>query len=120
MFPEGGNGVIQSAFAARAETLLAAVVLSLLSEGCAADEMHVATAEREHMDFNLAAISADFKIKSPEPFDQKYMRTLYDTGYRARHSGYRWMKAPPGLGSGLTTSVPRAPQASSLPVPALN
>ncbi len=76
-----------------------------------------ATAERDHMDFNLAAIPADFKMKSPEPFDQKYMRALYDTGYRAGHLGYRWMKAPPGL-EGQTSS--RQTKASDLAVSANN
>lgn len=66
-----------------------------------------ATAERDHMDFNLAAIPADFKLKSPEPFDHKYMRALYDIGYRAGHVGYRWMKAPPGL-EGQTRSQTQA------------
>jgi predicted acylesterase/phospholipase RssA len=56
-----------------------------------------ATAQRDHVDFNLAAIPADFKMKSPEPFDQDYMRALYDIGYRAGHLGYPWRKAPPGL-----------------------
>ncbi len=76
-----------------------------------------ATAERDHMDFNLAAIPADFKMKSPEPFDQKYMRALYDAGYRAGHLGYRWMKAPPGL-EGQTSS--RQTKASDLAVSANN
>lgn len=56
-----------------------------------------ATAKRDHMNFNLAAIPANFEMKSPGPFDQKYMRALYDVGYRAGRLGYKWMKAPPGL-----------------------
>nr|WP_024275742.1 patatin-like phospholipase family protein [Hyphomicrobium sp. 802] len=56
-----------------------------------------ATAKRDHMDFNLAAIPANFEMKSPAPFDQKYMRALYDVGYRAGRLGFKWMKAPPGL-----------------------
>lgn len=56
-----------------------------------------ATAKRDHMDFNLAAIPANFEMKSPAPFDQKYMRALYDVGYRSGRLGFKWMKAPPGL-----------------------
>lgn len=68
-----------------------------------------ATAERDHMDFNLAAIPADFKMKSPEPFDQRYMRALYDTGHRAGQLGYPWMKAPPGLEKQPTSRQRKAP-----------
>ncbi|WP_414463609.1 patatin-like phospholipase family protein [Hyphomicrobium sp. DY-1] len=78
-----------------------------------------ATAERDHMDFNLAAIPADFKMKSPEPFDQKYMRTLYQVGYRAGRGGYTWMKTPPGLEAEARHGTPNR-KASDLAVSANN
>ena len=56
-----------------------------------------ATAQRDGTEFNLAVIPSAFKVKSPEPFDQRYMRALYDVGYQAGFRGYPWMKAPPGL-----------------------
>jgi predicted acylesterase/phospholipase RssA len=56
-----------------------------------------ATAQRDGTEFNLAVIPSAFKVKSPEPFDQRYMRALYDVGYQAGYRGYPWMKAPPGL-----------------------
>jgi hypothetical protein len=50
---------------------------------------------RDGIPFNLAYIGSDFTEKLPEPFDQGYMRTLFDYGYqRARH-GYDWAKTPP-------------------------
>jgi predicted acylesterase/phospholipase RssA len=51
--------------------------------------------KRDGIDFNLAYIGSDFTQKLPAPFDQTYMRALYDYGYqRARH-GYDWAKQPP-------------------------
>ena len=31
------------------------------------------------------------------PFDQAYMRTLFDYGYQLGRAGYPWRKAPPIL-----------------------
>ncbi|MFL5285122.1 MAG: patatin-like phospholipase family protein [Rhodopila sp.] len=51
--------------------------------------------QRDGIDFNLAYIGSDFTEKLPQPFDQAYMRALFDYGYqRARH-GYNWAKVPP-------------------------
>jgi predicted acylesterase/phospholipase RssA len=53
------------------------------------------TSLRDGVDFNLAYIGSDFTQKLPEPFDQGYMRALFNYGYeRARH-GYNWSKQPP-------------------------
>jgi predicted acylesterase/phospholipase RssA len=53
--------------------------------------------QRDNIDFNLAYIGRDFTMKLPEPFDQGYMRALFDYGYqRARH-GFDWAKRPPLL-----------------------
>ena len=55
------------------------------------------TTQRDGIDYNLAYIGPDFNEKLPAPFDQKYMRDLYDYGYqRARH-GYNWAKKPPSM-----------------------
>jgi predicted acylesterase/phospholipase RssA len=55
------------------------------------------TTTRDGIDFNLATIPADFDIKSAEPFDLRYMRTLYNVGFELGETGYHWTKAPPGL-----------------------
>ena len=53
--------------------------------------------ERTHddgIDFNLAYIGTDFNEVAPAPFDQGYMRKLFDYAYvRARH-GYPWVTKP--------------------------
>lgn len=54
-----------------------------------------ARARRDDIDFHLAAIPADFHVESRAPFDQSYMRALYDVGYRQGRDGYRWLNAPP-------------------------
>lgn len=56
------------------------------------------TAQADGTDFNLAAIPSRFSPRWAEPFDQAYMRALYEEGYRSGFRGYRWMKAPPGTG----------------------
>lgn len=45
--------------------------------------------------FNLAYIGPDFTEKLPAPFDQRYMRDLFDYGYQRARRGYNWAKQPP-------------------------
>lgn len=54
--------------------------------------------KRNGIQYRLAAIPADFKNTSTEPFDPIYMTKLYDLGYRLGKQGYRWQKKPPGSG----------------------
>ena len=58
-------------------------------------EIYVTTL-RDGIDFNLAYIPDEFKEKPEEPFDQAYMRKLFDLAYHAAKSGYPWLKTPPG------------------------
>lgn len=58
--------------------------------------MH-ATARRDGIDYNLAAIPAAFDVKSDGPFDRAYMIPLFALGEKLGRGGYRWLKAPPGL-----------------------
>jgi len=54
------------------------------------------TARRDRMDFNLAHIPKDFDVVPKEPFDQEYMRRLFDVGFESAQAGYPWSKTPPG------------------------
>jgi hypothetical protein len=56
-----------------------------------------ATSRRDGVDYNLAFIGADFTVEHKVPFDQAYMRALFDYGYQRGRAGYRWHKAPPAL-----------------------
>jgi predicted acylesterase/phospholipase RssA len=54
-------------------------------------------ARRDGAEFHLAAIPADFRELSREPFDRRYMRALFDVGFQAGRAGYRWLTAPPEI-----------------------
>lgn len=54
-----------------------------------------ATSRRDGVDYNLAFIGTDFTMEHNVPFDQTYMRALFDYGYEAGRAGYAWRKAPP-------------------------
>src|SRR5262245_14443822 len=54
-------------------------------------------AKRDGAEFNLAAIPFKFREKSSEPFDRRYMRALFDVGFRQARAGYRWLTAPPEI-----------------------
>jgi predicted acylesterase/phospholipase RssA len=54
-------------------------------------------ARRDGFEYNLAYIPASFTARAEEPFDQVYMRQLFDYAYRLAKAGYPWIKAPPGF-----------------------
>lgn len=51
------------------------------------------------IDFNLAYIRAGFGLELKEPFDQAYMRALFDYGLKHGRAGGEWVKVPPFLGT---------------------
>ncbi len=53
------------------------------------------TTQRDGIGFNLAYIGSDFTQTLPEPFDQGFMRALFDYGYKRARGGYDWSTAPP-------------------------
>jgi predicted patatin/cPLA2 family phospholipase len=55
--------------------------------------------QRDGIDFNLIAIPEDFVLKETTPFDQAYMKSLFDEGHRMGAAGVPWLKKPPGLGN---------------------
>ncbi|MEN0040438.1 MAG: patatin-like phospholipase family protein [Pseudomonadota bacterium] len=55
------------------------------------------TAQRDKISYNLATIPPSFDKQEEENFDPKYMRALYDVGYRLGRNGYDWQKTPPGF-----------------------
>ena len=56
------------------------------------------TTTRDNVGFNLAYIGSDFDRKLPAPFDQAYMRALFDYGFAQGKAGYAWAKTPPLAG----------------------
>jgi hypothetical protein len=65
--------------------------------------MH-AQARTEGVDFNLAHIPSDFSALRQAPFDQAYMRVLYERGLALGRTGYPWEKAPPGAETGRAST----------------
>lgn len=69
-------------------------------------------AARDDIDFNLAYIPASFNMKLEKPFDQRYMRALFEVGYQLGRQGYPWARYPPGyraLGAGPTLTTEGTP-----------
>ena len=52
---------------------------------------------REGADYNLAAIPASFAHARQQPFEQQYMRALFQLGLEQARQGNCWVKTPPGL-----------------------
>ena len=53
------------------------------------------TTRQDGIGFRLAYIGTDFTMELPDPFDQDYMRTLFDYGYQKGRGGYKWASEPP-------------------------
>lgn len=53
--------------------------------------------KRDGIDYNLAFIGTDFKVRHERFFDPVYMHALFDYGYRHAVAGNAWHKTPPGL-----------------------
>ncbi len=54
-------------------------------------------AKRDRISYRLAYIPGDFDLQPEEDFDPKYMRALFDLGYRRARNGYDWATSPPGV-----------------------
>jgi len=51
--------------------------------------------QRDGIGFNLAFIGTDFDKELPAPFDQAFMRALFQYGYERGRRGYDWASRPP-------------------------
>lgn len=65
------------------------------------------TTKRDGVGFNLAYIDSDFTVPYKGPFDQGYMRSLFEYGHAKGKAGYRWHKTPPATESDRR-STPKA------------
>lgn len=52
---------------------------------------------RDHIDYNLAYIPANFSSEAKTPFDGSYMNKLFKIGESLGEKGYKWKKYPPGF-----------------------
>lgn len=51
--------------------------------------------QRDGIGFNLAFIGTDFDKELPAPFDQAFMRALFQYGFERGRRGYDWASRPP-------------------------
>jgi predicted patatin/cPLA2 family phospholipase len=56
-----------------------------------------AISQRDGIDYNVTEIPPTFTITAQSPFDNKFMRGLYATGYEMGRKGVVWQKYPPGF-----------------------
>ena len=93
------NGKIEPEYRAMPEATLAIAQRSLetltKSRGIGDLVRMYARAKADQIDYNLAAIPADFDVPHPKPFDRAYMQELYARGLAMGRAGYPWAKAPP-------------------------
>ncbi len=54
-----------------------------------------AATQRDDVDYNLAYIGRDFTVEYDKPFEQSYMRPLFDYGRQRALQGDAWVKRPP-------------------------
>lgn len=53
-------------------------------------------AKRDGIAFNAIWVPASFTMTEKEPFDQQYMRALFNIGYEMGKTGIPWSQLPPG------------------------
>jgi hypothetical protein len=54
------------------------------------------TTARDHVGYHLAYIDSDFAQPYKGPFDQTYMRSLFQYGFERGSAGVEWKNEPPG------------------------
>ena len=55
-----------------------------------------ATTQRDHVGYHIAYIGDDFTQPYKGPFDQAYMRSLFQYGFERGRAGVEWQDHPPG------------------------
>jgi predicted acylesterase/phospholipase RssA len=82
----------------RAYSIMGRAVSSLIQTQGVGDLYRIyLTTQRDRFDFNLAYIPETFSVPLREPFDQHYMKALFQLGYDRAVAGYPWAKTPPGF-----------------------
>jgi predicted acylesterase/phospholipase RssA len=71
-------------------------ITSMLSASGYNDVLRIyAAAERDGVDYNLTSIGRDFTVEYDKPFEQSYMRPLFEYGRQRALRGDAWVKRPP-------------------------
>lgn len=71
-------------------------ISTLIKQQTAGDLLRLyVESQQNRIDYNMAAVPADFNEVSKEAFDKDYMGKLYAVGYNAAAKGYKWRRQPP-------------------------
>jgi predicted patatin/cPLA2 family phospholipase len=62
------------------------------------------TTAQDDVGYRLSYIPPTFNVELRTPFDQEYMRALFDVGFRLGKAGYNWATVPPGVVSGRSVA----------------
>jgi predicted patatin/cPLA2 family phospholipase len=62
------------------------------------------TTAQDDVGYRLSYIPPSFNVELKSPFDQGYMRELFDLGFRLGKAGYNWATVPPGVVSGRSVA----------------
>jgi predicted acylesterase/phospholipase RssA len=93
------NGKLAPDYKVTDETTLAIAARSLetlsRSQGLGDLARIYVKAQTDGIEFNLAFVPASFNAPRPAPFDNGYMRALFELGLKLGRAGYPWVKAPP-------------------------
>lgn len=63
--------------------------------------------QRDHVQFNLAYIGADFNYPHEQEFDRPYMNALYQYSHQLGRAGYPWAHSPPGYNAPIDEETRR-------------
>ena len=87
--------------APRIRPIMTSAISNLITNAGVGDLVTLhAIAERSGTDFNIISIPKAFDRAAGEPFDQAYMRALYDFGFAMGRDGTPWRRRPPGFPEG--------------------
>lgn len=96
------NGSIRASAAdVRRRTLpIATRAVSLMIDTSGVNDMVriYTVTQRDHVGYHLAFIDDDFTVPYKGPFNQEYMRSLFQYGFAKGQAGAEWRDKPPGFG----------------------
>jgi hypothetical protein len=86
-------------------TIASRSIATLLHFGGVGDISRIyLTAQRDGMEFRVSFIGSNFQAGRREPFDQGYMRALFDYGARKALQGEAWAREPPAVATVRATA----------------
>jgi len=80
----------------RALSIAGRAISTMIASGGYNDIVRILnTTRQDGVDFNLSFISSEFTGSYTQPFEQAYMRQLFEYGYHRARRNEAWVKEPP-------------------------